>query len=178
MIINLQLVRRTIPKVILSVALLAVLVYPIHARQFRQIAPIATPDTPAVKLPQGAIPVDVDEQLGREEVEKMLRKVLDQWNSSGMSNTLAEEFYDSSRLNDAMDSIVPRDAKLRLQSVQGLQTVQKYKMPDSSGGRGETVSIVSVTARTQLEFEQPGAGFRRLPGTNEFILKVRTAAPP
>jgi hypothetical protein len=143
-----------------------------QARQFRQIIPIATLESPSAQLPDGAIQVDQVTPLERGEVEPLLRKVLEEWNASGMAGTLAEEFYDSSRLIDAMDTIVPRDAKLRLQSIQGIQTVQQYILPEQEDGRDKMISIVSATARTQVEFERPGAGFVRLPGINEFILKV------
>lgn len=143
-----------------------------QARQFRHIVPIASSEKPTANLPEGAIPVDQVIQLDRDEVEPLLREVLEEWNGSGMAGTLAEEFYDNSRLMDAMDTIVPRDAKLRLQSIQGIQTVQQYILPDQVGDRDKMISIVSATARTQVEFESPGTGFVRLPGINEFILKV------
>ena len=149
-----------------------------QARQFRQIIPIVSPKAPTANLPVGAVPVNQVKQLDRGQVESSLRKVLDQWNRAGMAETLTKEFYDNSRLMDAMDTIVPRDAKLRLQSIQGIQTLQQYMVPSSDGERGEMVSVVSATARTQLEFEQPGVGFIRRPGINEFILEISTAAPP
>ena len=150
----------------------------LQARQFRQIIPIVSPQAPTSNLPVGAVPVNQVTQLDRGLVESSLRKVLDQWNKAGMAETLTKEFYDSSRLMDAMDTIVPRDAKLRLQSIQGIQTLQQYVVPGSDGERGEMVSVVSATARTQLEFEQPGTGFIKRPGINEFILEISTAAPP
>jgi len=150
----------------------------LQARQFRQLVPIATPEAPAANLPAGAIPVERVVQLDRDQVEPLLREVLEQWNAPGMTEMLAEEFFDSSRLMDAMGIIVPRDATLRLQSVQGIQTLQQYIMPNMDEDRDEMISIVSATARTQVEFNTPGAGFVRLPGVNEFILKVTSAAPP
>ena len=73
---------------------------------------------------------------------------------------------------------VPRDAKLRIQSVQGIQTLQQYIKPGSGTSRGELVSIVSATVRTQLEFNSSTAGFVSRTGTNEFLLEITTAAPP
>ena len=94
-----------------------------------------------------------------------------------MAETLSEQFYDKSRLLDVVQTGVPRDATLKIQSIQGIQTYQQYIVPSSDGGRGEMVSIVSVTVRTQVEFNSP-TGFTRLPGINEFILEVTQAAPP
>ena len=93
-----------------------------------------------------------------------------------MESILADSFYDKSRLLDVMDTQVPRDARLSIQSIQGIQTLQQYRVPDA-GGRDSLVSIVSATVRTQLEFNSTN-GFVRLPGTNEFLLKVKTAAAP
>ena len=74
-----------------------------------------------------------------------------------------------------MDTLVPRDAILSVQSVQGIQTLQQYLMPADEGE--DLVSIVSATVRTQLEFNNPSTGFVRLPGVNEFVLQVTQPAP-
>lgn len=160
---------------IIAVVFFTVIVNDLQARQFRLMIPIATPAES--NLPKGAVPVKQVKPLNRGAVESMLRGVLDKWNKPGMSETLAQEFYDSSRLMDAMDTIVPRDATLKLQSIQGIQTLQQYLVQGTNGGQNNLVSIVSVTARTQVEFEKPGAGFVRLPGVNEYILKITTTAP-
>lgn len=149
-----------------------------HARQFRSLVPIATPDQASSRLPDGARPVERIRQLDRGTVETAMRQVAERWNTPEMSGLLADEFYDQSRLLDNMDFIVPRDATIRLQSIQGIQTLQQYIVPAMDGGREKRVSIVSATARTQIEFERPGSGFVRLPGTNEYILKITTLEPP
>lgn len=148
-----------------------------QARQFRTLIPIATPAQSAVSLPQGSRPVQQVRQVDRGTVEQAMRKVVEKWNTPQMAQILGNEFYDSSRLLDNMDTLVPRNATVRLQSVQGIQTLQQYIVPGEGGSRGEMVSIVSATARTQVEFEQPGVGFVRLPGTNEYILKITTMEP-
>ncbi|MBV1929606.1 MAG: hypothetical protein KUG81_08870 [Gammaproteobacteria bacterium] len=150
---------------------------PMQARQFRQMTPIAGPLAETANLPVNAAPVARLQPLSRGDVEPMVRQVISQWNGGSMEAMLADSFYDKSRLLDVMDTQVPRDARLSIQSIQGVQTLQQYKVPDVDGGRGNLVSIVSATVRTQLEFNST-AGFVRLPGTNEFILKVTTAAAP
>ena len=151
----------------------------LQARQFRQMTPIAGLQLQAdsANLPANARPVTRLQPVARADVEPMVRQVVEGWNSADMGAMLAESFYDKSRLLDVMDTLVPRDASLTIQSIQGIQTLQQYKVPDAGGGRGNLVSIVSATVRTQLEFNGP-AGFVRLPGTNEFILKITTAAAP
>lgn len=147
-----------------------------YARQFRLLTPIASPESQGANLPKGAVAIEQKQPITRGEIEPLLRDVVTKWNTAEMASTLSEQFYDASRLLDVMDTGVPRDAKLRIQSIQGIQTLQQYKMP-ADNGRNNIVSIVSATARTQLEFNS-STGLTRLPGTNEFILKVTQAAPP
>lgn len=149
-----------------------------QARQFRILQPIATPINQVVDLPVGAIPVEQPQLITREEAEPYVQQVIEKWNTNQMAETLSDEFYDKSRFMDVMDTVVPREAKLRIQSVQGVQTLQQYIMPNPTGERGDQVSIVSVAVRTQLEFNSPTAGFVSLPGTNEYILEITTTAPP
>ena len=165
-------------KSIIIVCLISGFIFSVEARQFRLFKSIATPETSATNLPEGAVEAKQLQPLDREFVDKAVKDAIAQWNTPGMAETLAQEFYDSSRLTDAMSTIVPKDASLRVQSVQGIQTVEQYLMPDPDGGRGELVSIVSVTVRTQLEFNSPSTGFVRFPGVNEFILEVSQPAPP
>ena len=147
-----------------------------YARQFRTLTPIASAESQGANLPEGAMPVNQAQPLSRNDVEPLIRDVIEKWNTGEMSTMLSDQFHDKSRLLDVMDTGVPRDAKLRIQSIQGIQTLQQYLVP-ADNGRNNIVSIVSATARTQLEFNS-SSGLTRLPGTNEFILKVTQAAPP
>jgi len=142
----------------------------VQAGKFRVVIPITSPQSPAATIPENAIPVVKVYPVPRSLVEQRLREILKKWNTPHMAETLAAEFYDRSRLLDAVDSVVPRDATLRIQSLQGIQTLQQYRLPAANNGAGKEVSIVSATVRTQLEFNGP-ASIELLPGTNEFILK-------
>lgn len=157
---------------------LLLLATPGSARQFRQIKPIATPQNEAAGLPEGAVPLETVTPLTRAEVEPLVRESLAKWNTPQMAESLSEAFFDRRRLLDAVDTLVPRDAKLTVQAVQGIQTLQQFVVPGADGGRGDIVSVVSATVRTQLEFNSPTDGFQRRPGTSEFILEIRTPAPP
>jgi len=161
---------------VLFICLLALVGIPSQARQFRLLTPIATPETQGANLPTGAVALEQRQPITRGQIEPLLRDLVSKWNTGEMASTLSDRFYDASRLLDVMDTGVPRDAKLRIQSIQGIQTLQQYLMP-ADNDRQSLVSIVSATARTQLEFNS-STGLTRLPGTNEFILKVTQAAPP
>ena len=166
-----------ISQIVIAVCILLLVHTSLKARQFRTITPISSPASLERSLTEGAVPVEQPRPVARKDVEPMLQQVIEKWNTLQMADTLSEEFYDKSRLMDVMDTGVPRDAKLRLQSIQGIQTLQQYMLPDPDGGRGDQVSIVSATARTQLEFNTSTSAFVSLPGVNEFILEITTAAP-
>jgi hypothetical protein len=144
--------------------------------QFRSFTPIASPRSYVSGLPAGTVAVEQLVPLRRSEIESRLEKIIEQWNNPGMAATLAEEFYDRTRLLDAVNTDIPRDAKLRILSIQSVRTLRQYQVPAMNGEAEINVSIVSATARTQLEFNSP-TGFVRLPGTNEFILRITKPAP-
>ncbi len=141
------------------------------ARQFRSIQAIATPEQARQALPPGAQPVAKIAPLEREEVEPLVRRVVESWNTPEMEQTLGRALYDKSRLLDTMDAAVPRDAHLSLQSVQGIRTVEQYVIPATGDRTQSTVSVVSAQVRAQLEFNSAN-GFRRLTGTNELLLRI------
>lgn len=166
------------PAALLVIAALFGMAGALQARQFRGMRPIATPVATAVNLPDGARPVANIKPLSREQIEPLVRKLMEAWNTPALSDKLDEGFYDKSRLTDAIDRIAPRDATLRVQSLQGVQTLSQYLIADPEArGREKLVSVVSATVRTQLEFNDPSAGFVRRPGVNEYILKVTQPAP-
>ncbi len=139
--------------------------------QFRSFTPIASPEHEAKAIPDGTVPVEKVIPVPRALVEPKLEAIIDKWNTPQMADTLAEEFFDRSRLLDTVNTEVPRDAKLRFQSLQSVQTLQQYRVPSATPLVSERVSLVSATARTQLEFND-GNGLVRVPGTNEYILKI------
>ncbi len=168
-------------KIVIKISFIALVLFSgmflnyVDARQFRLLSPIAsTAETES--LPNGAKPVKQLQQLSRSDVEPLVREVVEQWNTSDMSNTLSDQFYDKSRLLDVMDTGVPRDATLRVQSIQGIQTLNQYIMPNVAEGRDEMISIVSATVRTQLEFNNASGSFVNRTGTNELILKITSSA--
>ena len=140
------------------------------AQEVRQLNRIATPQA-LPTLPPGARAVTASRPVPRERIEAAVNQVTASWNTAELAPLLAENFYDKSRLLDALNARVPRDAKLRVLAIQGIQTLNQY-LQANPGGTEDLVSRVSVTVRTQLEFNDPTKGFQRLDGTNEIILLV------
>ncbi|OGT01098.1 MAG: hypothetical protein A3F73_12135 [Gallionellales bacterium RIFCSPLOWO2_12_FULL_59_22] len=140
----------------------------------RQLKRIATPQlsTPQATqaLPPGARAAASARPVSRAKVEAAVKQIASAWNTQQLEPLLAKNFYDKRRLMDSLGTIVPRDAKLRVLGIQGVQTLNQYVQ---AGARGEQlVSRVSATLRTQVEFNDPSSGFRRLEGDNEVILLV------
>lgn len=151
----------------LSAALLAA--FPASAQESRQLNRIVTPDS-ARRLPLGARAVAAIEPVSAQTVEAAVRQLAAAWNTPNLPKYLAPNFYGKDRLVESVNRQLPRDAKLRVLGIQSMQTVSQYIQPDGTGEL--VVSRVSVTVRTQIEFNDPRTGLRRLEGTNEFTLRV------
>jgi hypothetical protein len=137
-----------------------------HAQEFRKINPIPRPGKGAGRsvAPSEYYPIS------RDQMKKKMKEIFSQWNNGDLSKYLADDFYDKTRLLDNMYEKVPRDARIRLLSVGETQIMDQREMSTSTGKR--IVSTVSVTATTQIEFNDPQRGFRRLEGENEYIIRV------
>lgn len=144
------------------------------AQEFRQINRI--PTLRASALPDGARAVTRVEPVPAAVVEAAVRDIAAAWNTPALDSRLADNFYDKSRLLGTLAADVPRDAALRVVAIQGSQTVAQYIMagPD---GQPTRYSRVSVTVRTQVEYNDPQKGLQRLDGTNDLILRIEEPAP-
>ena len=158
-------------KSILCLALIVGVTGVAQARQFRYSAPIATPQDQRANLPSGAVAIANPRAIPRSEIEPEIRKLIAKWNTPQMSEILSEQFYDKDRLLDAIGTTVPKDATMRVQSLQAIQTLQQYRSSASYGAAGKEVTLVSAIVKTQIEFNGP-TGLVKLPGTSEFTLEV------
>ncbi len=150
---------------ITAVALVACLcmTQPTQAREFRALNAISAP----AQLPEGAVAVDNFQPVDARIVDKTVKQLVGSWNSKDIEKHLGKDFYDKARLQENIQSSIPRDAKLNLLSVQGQQTLQQYEQD------GVRVSRVSVIVNTQIEFNHPTAGFQRFPGRTELVFKIK-----
>jgi hypothetical protein len=143
-----------------------------QAQESRTLNPIARPPAggaaPAAAVaPRSFHPVPPE--LVRAAVEKLVKA----WNTPDLAPLLSERFPDKARLLDTLASQVPRDARLNLLAIQGIQVLEQRASPAANGIEQEVVSRVSVTFRTQVEYNDPASGFQRREGVNEAILLVR-----
>lgn len=163
------------------VALLAFLVMALaapaaQAQGFRFIQPIMVPDAQlreamakGQQLRGSAIPGL--RQVPREVVEEAVRKIYAAYNTPDFQQYLSERFYDPERLVDAINEKVPREAKLRLITVNSAQTVSQQPARDDQG-REVVECLVMVVVRAQMEFTTT-AGFQRREGESEIVLRFR-----
>lgn len=149
---------------------LMIIVPTVIAKEFRAIKPINA----ASKLPEGTQPPEEIKPVANELVDQAVEKLMESWGSPQMQDYLSKNFFDKDRLTDVIDTLVPRDAVVRILSIQGIQTVQQWEEP--APGDPELmlrVSRVSVVVRTQLEFTRPDGVLETKPGTTEYILKFK-----
>jgi len=155
---------------VLTALVAAGVVAPTEAREFRALKPVDA----AAQLPEGAQPVEQFEPVAQEIVHKAVEQLMSSWATPEMQDYLSKDFYDKQRLEDVIDTLVPRDAQIRILSIQGIQTLQQYEeaVPGDPAA-SQRVSRVSVTVRTQLEFNDSNGMLVIQPGTTEYILKFR-----
>lgn len=169
--------RRATDLVLLAVAL--ALASAAQAQTFRLMLPIAVPDgqtreamRSGQRLRGMAIPGL--RQVPREVVEEAVRRIYAAYNTPEFRQYLSERFYDPERLAEAINEKVPREARLRLVSINSAQTVQQGLAKDEQG-REVLDSLVLVVVRAQMEFTN-AQGFQRREGESELLLRFREAA--
>ena len=160
------------PKLSYLIPLVAALIGLPHAQaqEVRQINRIATP-TAAPIAPAGARAVASVHPVSAAKVEDAVKQIMAAWNTPRLTSMLADNFYDKSRLADVLTTNVPRDASLRIMAVQSHRLIDQFR------NGPQLVSKVSVVVRTQVEFNDAARGFRRLDGTNEYVITISEAAP-
>ncbi len=143
----------------------------VSAAQFRSYKPIATPEP----TPAGTTAATSIKPIRRAVVMQALQRLFDSWGNEKLTAYLSENFYDKSRLLDVIALDIPRDAKLRVLSVQNVQSLAQFIKP-SGAAVDLTQTRVAVIARVQLEWNDATAGFQRLEGTSEYVLDITTSS--
>lgn len=166
--------KRLLATLVLSAALGA------GAQQSRQLNPIPRPAPPpppgqVERAAPAAAPrlVAPPTPAVRDAVMRSVELLSKTWNSAQLRTLLSRDFYDRDRVVDAVTSKAPRDAVLRILGVQAINVLSQEVRPTRNGIEEEVVTRVSVVLRTQVEFNDPAAGFRKLEGLNEAIFVFR-----
>lgn len=153
-------------------ALLAALAagLPAQAQEGRAFNPIARPAA-APPLPSGAVRVSPPRPISRERIESAVAAIASAWNERRVGGVLSPGFPRGQELADAMQTRVPRDAALRVMAVQGWQVHDQYVLG------ANLVSKVTITLRTQVELNDPAAGFQARSGVNEYLVTITDPRP-
>ena len=146
----------------------------LNADEMRKFNPIRTPVRVAALVPTGfellpkVLPID------RDQVISAMNKLFENWRGPQLMKFLSKDFFDRDILKDSMNNPVkvPPNAKIRVLSFQRLQTIQQMVGEDEQYG-SVVISIVLVTAKTQIEFNDVNEGFVRLEGVNDYILEIK-----
>lgn len=146
---------------------------PSQSAEFRRANPLPTPEL----LQRGAAGAvaRIIEPVSRARVEAAIRRVFDTYTNMSpgrLEAVLAESFFDRDRLVDNLTEALPRDARLRVLGIEAIQTLEQT-IDVAPDGRQTRISVVSVTVRSQFEFNDPVSGFTRLDGTNEYLLRIK-----
>lgn len=142
----------------------------VEASGLRRINPINTPG--GSQAPAGFVQTQQQFKVERAVVVKAVHDLMDSWNTMGLEEYLSNSFFDKHRLLDDIDVFVPRHATIRVLSIQGIQTLQQFEKPDGPDKK-TVISTVSATVCTQVEFNDPQEGFKRLEGEGEYVFIIK-----
>ncbi|MEM7426256.1 MAG: hypothetical protein AAF441_09175 [Pseudomonadota bacterium] len=144
-----------------------------EASQYRKFNRIRVPvdkKKPEAK-PDGFTQVARPIPLPRRLSERFIKDVVRAWNTQKLNTYLAGNFNDRQRLLDTIREDVPRDARLRVTGVQGVDVLlQRVK----GEGRGyyKVKSVAAARVRLRIEFQDPAAGFTVINTSGEYIFDV------
>ena len=148
---------------------LALMLAPVaaDAQKVRIFKKIAAPDRP----PEGTELIEEMAPPDPATAQAAIADALQNWNEPGFGGSLSEDFQDKERLLDNFANDVPLDAELRVTSVRNYQPMQQFgRIGDN--GNVELTTRVQFTADTEIQFNDPARGFRRLTGTNDFVADI------
>lgn len=148
----------------------------LDAREMRAFKSIPTAETRKMDLPENARRTEAPEPVDRDIVKEGLHRMNQAWNSPGFSSMVSDQFYDKSRLGDAMSQTAQYSTTLSLEGMENVQILDQYVV-DHPDGTKSRVSKVSAVARTRNEFEDASAGKVSSPGTNEIIFEITEKLP-
>jgi len=160
-------IRGASPAIVFLGLLLAAM---LPAREFRTLRPVLRPERP--KLAKGAEWVPNPRPVPVRSVREAVRQLAGSWNTPRMGQVLDDRFYDRDRLLDSVDQKVPRDARLRVLDVRNARTLWQYREKGPKPGVERYTSRVAAQVHTITEYNEPGKGYTRLDGVNEYILEI------
>jgi len=172
---------------ILFIAFITIGIANVSDASFRSLQPVAAPRETwsSDRQATGALPGEDTERLAREArarspqlAREAMQRLVNSWNQGDTARFLSPSFVDRDRFLTSWDGQVPRDARIRLLSVESAQALDQDNRIEGSPPTSLHVSTrVSVRATTQIEFNDPALGFQRREGRNEYFFVIRQRIP-
>jgi hypothetical protein len=151
------------------------LVASLHAQEMRGIRPIPTPEPEPSQAPATT---EAPRPVRQETVEQAVAALFAAWNKPELREMLSADFYEQTRLPDALSVKVPRDAVIRVLSISSWQTIaQEVEPADPDGTTIELTSTIAAIVRSQVEYNDPEEGFQRVEGVNEYVFDISEVVP-
>jgi hypothetical protein len=159
------------PFTYISLAILIAVLAPLSfAKQMRGFDAIPTAERVLETLPEGAELVNEIANVPHNEVAEAADELAQSWNGPGLAGKISDAKFDKDRFDRAMITEVPRDARLELNAVRSIQTLNQAIAPDGQGGFVR-ISTVAATVSTRV-LNDPAEGFVNAPGLNEMRFRV------
>jgi hypothetical protein len=137
------------------------------AQELRSINVIPTPARLKIDGKTVQEPIAPKTGVIRGKVDEALKT----WNNGDIAASLSDNFYDKSRFGDAMQTSIPKDARLRVMDMGSMQILEQKIVTDPDGSQ-RRVTLGSVEVNSQVEFNDNKNGFVRVPGRNEIIYEM------
>ena len=135
------------------------------AHEFRSITPIERASD-AVDIPARGAPLAAPLAVSRLRVDYAMRQVVRTWNREYGGAELSLQFRDRDRLLDALQSRVPREARLTLIGIESSRVLGQAVLDT------RLRTTVAVLARTRIDFVDERGRKQSREGVNEYHLTL------
>ncbi len=149
-----------------------------HADNMRRAISIAPHRQAAINpvLPDGMRLVEsaqtIDRNLvSRDDVRGALEVLFHAWNTPNLSQYLARDFRQASRLIALFSGDVPISARLRLIALRSYTTLDARLIEDRAGEQ-MIMATVRATASSRIEYTNKTRGYRQLDGEGDYYLRL------
>jgi hypothetical protein len=152
---------------VLGILFVALLAPAGNAQQMRAFQEIRSPFSFSSK---DSLPLSLQVPMDPSEMNEITDSLVKAWDSRQLKDKLSEQFQQGSRLQEALQLKVPRDARLQIEAIRNVYTLDQ-KIEENNGVK-ERVSTVTATLSTRILSNDPTRGFTAIPGTTEVVLRV------
>lgn len=111
--------------------------------------------------------------VGQDAMEHALRVTVADWNVRQLDKRLDAEYPRRERTMQTINNLVPADAKLHIRSINSYELLSQRIESDDAGQPQALISLVAVTADTQISWPDQSGVIQRLDGVNRYQFQIR-----